>query len=364
MSGRRGFRGSAAAGKRLRAFAALSLLSLLLAACAGVNEAKLQAPQRGRGHYVVGSPYEVNGVWYYPRVDYHYDKVGVASWYGESYNGRPTADGEIYDVDKLTAAHPTLPLPSIVTVTNLQNGRSLRLRVNDRGPFVDGRIIDVSQHAAHLLGFETAGTAPVRVKIRKRQSIEVADAAMGNSPGNAPGNDTGGRILFAAASLPADKLTRQPAANPPPAPPPESPPPAPVAAPLRANPAPRPTVLARRSPERSPRQQPVARSFASLLAATLLPRAQAATLPAASPLKAASEGRFFVQAGAFADHENARRVRARIARFGEAEVMPASVDGVVYYRVRLGPLSSLETANRMLARVVASGYPAAIVLTR
>jgi rare lipoprotein A len=137
----------------------------------------------GRPNYKVGAPYEVKGVWYYPKVNYDYDKTGIASWYGGEFNGQYTANGEIYDLNKLTAAHTTLPLPSIVEVTNLQNGRSLRLRVNDRGPFADGRIIDVSRRAAQLLGFEVAGTAPVRVQVLREPSIEVAEAAMHNSYG-------------------------------------------------------------------------------------------------------------------------------------------------------------------------------------
>src|SRR5437016_2373438 len=122
-------------------------------------------------------PYQVKGVWYTPRADYSYDETGLASWYGPGFDQQLTADNEIYDMNQLSAAHKTLPLPSVVQVTNLQNGRSLRLRVNDRGPFVDGRIIDLSRRAAQLLGFETIGTAPVRVRILREESIQVAEAA-------------------------------------------------------------------------------------------------------------------------------------------------------------------------------------------
>src|SRR5207245_7437575 len=118
-----------------------------------------------------------------PRVDYDYDETGLASWYGEAFDGQATANGEIYDLNQLSAAHKTLPLPSVVEVTNLRNGRSLRLRVNDRGPYVDGRVIDVSRRAAQLLGFETAGTTPARVKILKDESIQVAQAAMRGETG-------------------------------------------------------------------------------------------------------------------------------------------------------------------------------------
>ena len=111
------------------------------------------------GKYKVGDPYKIKGIWYYPRVDYRYDKTGIASWYGPGFHGKKTANGEVYDQNALTAAHKTLPMPSMVQVTNLENGRSLRLTINDRGPFAHGRIIDVSRRGAQLLGFFRDGTA-------------------------------------------------------------------------------------------------------------------------------------------------------------------------------------------------------------
>jgi rare lipoprotein A len=138
------------------------------------------APPAGfqaRDHYTVGRPYRIAGTWYYPQENWSYDQTGIASWYGEEFQGHATADGEIFDLKNLTAAHRTLPLPVVVRVTNLENGRSLKLRVNDRGPFADGRIIDVSRHAARLLGFERAGIAKVRVQIDVPDSLNVATAA-------------------------------------------------------------------------------------------------------------------------------------------------------------------------------------------
>lgn len=130
-------------------------------------------------HYRVGKPYQIDGAWYYPKEDWSYDKTGIASWYGKQFNGRRTADGEIFNLNALTAAHRTLPMPVVVRVTNLDNGRSLKLRVNDRGPFLatHNRIIDVSKHAASVLGFERHGLAPVRVQIDVPDSMKVASAA-------------------------------------------------------------------------------------------------------------------------------------------------------------------------------------------
>jgi rare lipoprotein A len=127
--------------------------------------------------YKIGAPYTVDGVTYYPHVDYAYDQVGLASWYGEGFRGRYTANGEIFDMNDLTAAHTTLPLPSIVEVINLQNNRALRIRVNDRGPFARGRIIDLSRRAAQLLGFDHAGSTLVRVRVLREPSLTAAAAA-------------------------------------------------------------------------------------------------------------------------------------------------------------------------------------------
>lgn len=116
-----------------------------------------------RGVYKLGNPYKVAGQTYVPRHDPNYDYTGIASWYGDDFHGRLTSNGEVFDMHKVSAAHPTLPLPSMVRVTNLENGRSIVLRVNDRGPFVHNRIIDLSRAAADRLGFRNQGTAKVRV---------------------------------------------------------------------------------------------------------------------------------------------------------------------------------------------------------
>ena len=159
--------------------AVLAVAGLTLAACAG---GPAPAPVRGAvggaaagpgtggqpssrySGYKVGQPYQVRGVWYYPKEQPGYDEIGIASWYGEQFHNHYTADGEVFDMTLPSAAHTTLPLPSLVEVTNLANGRTLVVRVNDRGPFVDGRIIDLSKEAAAELGFVTAGVTQVRVR--------------------------------------------------------------------------------------------------------------------------------------------------------------------------------------------------------
>lgn len=130
---------------------------------------------KGGGVYRVGSPYTVAGRVYVPENNPHYRADGVASWYGSDFHGRSTANGETFDAEAITAAHPTLPLPSYVRVSNLSNGRSLIVRVNDRGPYAGNRIIDVSKRAAYLLGFTVSGTAWVRVEWVGPAPIEGSD---------------------------------------------------------------------------------------------------------------------------------------------------------------------------------------------
>lgn len=130
---------------------------------------------RGGGRAVVGKPYRVAGKWYYPKVETGYNKVGTASWYGPNFQGRLTANGEVFDQYFLSAAHPTLPLPSYVQVKNLDNGRTVTVRVNDRGPFANNRMIDLSRRAAEVLGYIEQGTARVRVTYLGRAPVEGDD---------------------------------------------------------------------------------------------------------------------------------------------------------------------------------------------
>ncbi len=119
---------------------------------------------KGGGTYKVGVPYQVSGRWYYPKDDPGYDRTGVASWYGDDFHGRKTANGEIYDMMALSAAHTTLPMPSYVWVTNLDNNRTVLVRINDRGPYAHDRVIDLSRAAARALGSEIRGLSHVRVR--------------------------------------------------------------------------------------------------------------------------------------------------------------------------------------------------------
>jgi rare lipoprotein A len=141
---------------------------------------------RTLGQYKVGSPYKIDGVWYVPSEQPDYDEVGVASWYGDDFHEKLTANGETFDMNALSAAHKTLPMPSIVEVTNLDNGKKLRVRVNDRGPFVGDRLIDMSHAAAVSLGFGPKGLARVRVRYigpaKLLAQSDLASAATTSAP--------------------------------------------------------------------------------------------------------------------------------------------------------------------------------------
>lgn len=143
---------------------------------------------RGGGRDQIGKPYQVKGRWYYPKENKNYASTGRASWYGSAFHGRLTANGEIYDMTHLTAAHPTMPLPSYARVTNMYNGSSIIVRVNDRGPFERDRVIDLSQKAAEMLDYQHHGTADVKVEYVGRAPLDGQDDAYlmaSYRPGNA-----------------------------------------------------------------------------------------------------------------------------------------------------------------------------------
>jgi rare lipoprotein A len=144
-------------------------------ALTNVPGVKMRRMPRGGGREQVGKPYQIRGKWYYPKEDFGYNRTGTASWYGDAFHGRKTANGEIYDMNQLSAAHPTMPLPSYAKVTNMKNGNTIIVRVNDRGPYAHGRIIDMSKRAAQMLDYTGSGTAQVRVQYVGRAPLHGQD---------------------------------------------------------------------------------------------------------------------------------------------------------------------------------------------
>lgn len=170
-----------------------------------------EAVPKGGGTYRVGKPYVVAGKTYTPEEDPTYRAEGLASWYGDDFHGRLTANGEVFDMTSLTAAHPTMPLPSYARVTNLANGKSLIVRVNDRGPYHGNRIIDVSNNAATMLGFRSNGIGRVRVEYVGRAPLEGSDDRVlmatlrTGEPAPAP---SGVRVASARPFIPENVSTR------------------------------------------------------------------------------------------------------------------------------------------------------------
>jgi rare lipoprotein A len=269
------------------------------------------------GSYKIGKPYQIDGTWYYPNEDYTYLEEGMASWYGPNFHGKMTANGETYDQMDLTAAHRTLPMPSLVRVTNLENGRSLVVRVNDRGPFAKSRIIDVSKRSAELLGFHSQGTARVRVEVLADESRALKAQAIANS-GDMP----------TITAAPREPVAVEPLDAPPQA----------VAVPQQAavqiQPAPVPAA-AQSSP--------------------------APVSPAPITQAAISTGGTYIQAGAFSDISNAQRLQSQLQGVGTVTISPVQVNGQQLYRVRLGPMSDSDS-NRVLSTLQAQGLTGARVV--
>ncbi len=276
---RAAMRSPIAAGRALRGLLVLGLFSLL-AACASIGgggAAPTRAPVvKDPAPIVSGTmrPYQVRGRWYRPTEQPGYDEVGLASWYGDAFNGRPTSTGERFDMRALTAAHKTLPLPGLAEVTNLENGRRVVVRINDRGPFVDDRIIDLSRGAADELGLVSRGVGRVRVRY------------LGRAP-----RLGGGVVLQAAAASP-----------------------------------PVPTTLTSTPP---PIRTP-------------------------APPEPAS---FWVQAGTFADREQAARTANSLSGWVRAG------GGETRYRVVVGPWEDANAAERARQALAARGYADALLIS-
>lgn len=272
------------------------------------------------GAYKIGKPYKIDGIVYTPHVDYSYSETGIASWYGKDFNGKSTANGETYNMHALTAAHRTLPLPSIVRVTNLENGRSLVVRINDRGPFSRGRIVDLSKRGAQLLGFEKEGTAMVQVDILPRESRAAAAKLNSRlySKDNPPPPFPAPRVQVTSRFL-------KPPAN------------GRIAWPPTANH--RVAALPEGSRRKRNRFPNMAKVDGTV---TRVP------IPYAPGV--------YIQAGAYQMFVNAHRARARLGNLGLTRIIEVPHGKSQIFRVRIGPLHSVAQADALLAAVSATGY--------
>ena len=281
------------------------------------------------GVYKIGAPYQVNGIWYRPEENYKYKEVGIASWYGPDFHNGITANGERYDMHALTAAHRTLPLPSIAKVTNLENGRSVFVRVNDRGPFVNNRIIDVSKKAAEMLGFEDQGTAKVRIEIMEDESKALKKEIL----------DHGGKFVDGGA--PMEEIVPQNAVIA-----------IPVANPIEENPISLSKTQWDDDPETAKSLEKEEVLFAPKKDVTA-PKKEVSKETVQAP---ASQPGYYVQAGAFSKIENANALKSRLSTFGNVSITEKQAGSGTIYRVRIGPFKSGEEGVALMDRMKESGY--------
>jgi rare lipoprotein A len=281
----------------------LSAVLLLLNACSSQREfSYAELPEVVKeikadgGIYKVGNPYTVMGQSYTPKEDYSYSEVGMASWYGDDFHNKRTANGETYNMRTVTAAHRTLPLPSIVKVTNLENGRTIIARVNDRGPYVKNRIIDLSQKGAELLGYRNKGTTKVKVEILKEESIALKEAMLSNTN---------------------TSKTYQ-------------------------------TAMKNKT----------ATTVAGVQTASTTAKAATTSTVTASNIASdtAANGHYFVQVGAFSDYNKAKEMAESMKRFGTVSIKEAYLSKSGIYRVRLGSYQTRSEALQILDRLLDYGH--------
>ena len=267
------------------------------------------------GVYRIGNPYQIGGTWYYPREQPDYDETGIASWYGPGFYGNLTADGELFSSQDLTAAHKTLPLPVNVRVTNLENGQSIVVRVNDRGPFAQGRIIDLSERAARLLGFFDKGTARVRVQY-------VARADLPNGKPQPFGAGTPENVQNALPAVPSGTVTSDAL-------------------------APVPGVKLAPPSQTAATPPPPSATPVGLADAGALPNGQVTRVPVPAVTH------LYVQLGAFSNYQNAQRLAARVG--ADVKISTIQRNGQTLYRVRSGPFASTDEADQALTSLLNRG---------
>ena len=261
------------------------------------------------GVYKIGEPYQINGISYRPEENYNYKEVGIASWYGPDFHKGITANGETYNMHLLTAAHRTLPLPSIVKVTNLDNGKSVVVRVNDRGPFVNNRIIDLSKAAAEKLDFIDRGTAKVRVEILADESKELKKNILAN----------GGKLVDGAPIPDYQEQTDTTEA----------------------------IVL---TPDAVVIEEETAVSSSTVNDEPLYSPNKK------QPAVQSVGGNYYIQAGAFSKQENALAVQKRLSSFGNVSIQNLEKNTGTIYRVRIGPYATGEEPAELMEQIEHFGY--------
>lgn len=341
--------------------------------------------KRGGGRDQIGKPYKIRGKWYYPKEDKTYSKVGMASWYGDAFHGRLTANGEIYDTQDLTAAHPTMPLPSYARVTDLDNGSSIIVRVNDRGPYHGGRVIDLSKRAAQLLGYAKSGTAKVKVDFVGRAPLEGDDKPYlmaSYRPGNRAPDPSDGLPsgVMIAMNGPTPSLSVGQDAAPFPGELRNAPVQTPILATTSLDDVPLPDFgpMIPVRPGFDPTQQApfalaslsyadervetASRAFAAFDDTTLSASSIASAWKRDNPVAAIpGSARKYVAAGSFENSDRAVHVAGQLAAFGKTEVETSEHDGKVWYSVNLYS-GGHRTLDELLQASWSHGAPDAIAV--
>lgn len=265
-------------------------------------------PPKQQGNFKVGKPYKVEGKWYQPEETYNYTETGIASWYGPGFHGKKTANGEKFNRNELTAAHRTLQMPSLVRVTNLDNGRAVVVRINDRGPFKRSRVIDVSEKAAELLGFKGRGTAKVRLDLmadeskllamaaRRGESTIGSEVSMNTTPQALEGGQYQQVAMHSEPVVPGHVTNGQ-----------------------------------------------------------FLPDPVVSQMPVRAT-------NIYIQTGSYTQSANAQSMAQSLQSYGNTQVVPANIRGQQFLRVRIGPIASVDQADALLARLSGAGHKQAIII--
>ncbi len=338
---------------------AMVAAGLLLSACEPVEEgagtvetnAAFDSELRQNGHkfgaYRLGDHYTINGVSYQPVENLAYTEEGNASWYGVGLEGNVTTNGESFDPTKMTAAHRTLPFSTVVKVTNLENNLSTFVRINDRGPFISNRLIDLSQAAAATLGFADKASARVRIDVDEQRTRQVAGRAGGAVGQLSAGATTPTYQPLVSANTPirdrsytATKLSSTGTTN---------------------------RTQTYSAPSSVPSTKPLSLipnstvTSTPTVVGTPTPVTPQPATPQATPSGVSGNG-FFIHAGSFSDPGNAEQLRSRLASLGKVGVEQANVNGKSVQRVMVGPMGTQKEAQLMLGRVIGAGsYDARII---
>lgn len=329
------------------------IVTLALSACSSTRPARtfFMKPSdvpATQGKFKVGNPYKVGGRTYTPQETYNFTQTGIASWYGPDFHGKFTANGEIYNQRALTAAHKTLQMPSIVRVTNLENGRSLIVRVNDRGPFSKNRVIDMSERGAELLQFKGQGTTKVKIQLLERESRMIAQAAKeGHSITDIEIALNQGKTIEEALGYPPAQEDQIQTAS--------------LAPPQQISPQiPQQMQQAQQMQPVPITQQQAAPQQATYSSAVVSPvqteTLSAPQIPAENLVKTVSvpRTRIYIQTGSFTNLQNANAYAGQMAPFGAAQIKPTVVNGQTFYRVRL-PAQTVAEADELVLNLAKHG---------